>query len=98
MFAQLSLGSRGKLLGYSRVIASQPALSSGTRPSSESIFRREMRGADNDLRGVRRRRGRLPDVPAARRGRVPRLPLLIWCFPVIIIITSSAFRGSYIIL
>ena len=39
-------------------------------------------------------RGRLPDVPAARRGRVPRLPLLIWSFPIIIIITSSAFRGS----
>ena len=46
------------------------------------------------LHGVRRRRGRLPDVPAARRGRVPRLPLLIWSFPIIIIMTSSAFRGS----
>ena len=45
------------------------------------------------LRGVRRRGGRVPDVSAARRGRVPRLPVLI---SFIIIITSSAFRGSYI--
>ena len=48
------------------------------------------------LRGVRRRRGRLPDVSAARRGRVPRLPLLICCCPVIIIIKSSALRGPIV--
>ena len=44
-------------------------------------------GVDNadNCDGVRRRRGRVPDVPAARRGRVPRVPVLI-SFIIIIVV------------
>ena len=42
------------------------------------------------LHGVRRRRGRLPDVPAARRGRVPRVPVLISFIIIIVVGVFSA--------
>ena len=37
------------------------------------------------LRGVRRRGGRLSHVPAARRGRVPRVPVLISLIIIVVV-------------